>query len=93
MCVCVCVFSQGVVTLLDEEEGGVSHHGLPESIHDGYVTFSEVDGMYARDERVLGELGLNINTSGPWKVTHTTTKVTRKQKDGSYKVRVCVCVC
>jgi ubiquitin-activating enzyme E1 len=58
---------------------------LPESIHDGYVTFSEVEGMYAKDEKTLAELGLNINVSGPWKVTHNTRTVMRKQRDGSMK--------
>ena len=76
---------EGVVTLLTEEEGGVSHHGLPESIHDGYVTFHEVEGMYAKDERTLAELGLNINVSGPWKIKHNTRQVLKKQRDGSYK--------
>ena len=68
------------------EEGGSTHHGLPESIHDGYVTFSEVEGMYAKDDRTLAELGLNINVSGPWKVTHNTRMVTRKQPNGTFKV-------
>ena len=96
---CACVLLpaeyivQGVVTLLTEEEGGAWHHGLPESIHDGYVTFSEVEGMYAKDEKALLELGLNINTSGPWKVAHNTRKVSRKQRDGTYKVRAPALAC
>ena len=52
--------------LLTEEEGGSSHHNIPESIHDGYVTFSEVEGMSATDDQALKEIGLNINGSGPW---------------------------
>ncbi len=81
------------MTLLSEWEGGVSHHGLQESVHDGYVTFSEVEGMYAKDEKALLELGLNINTSGPWKVKCNTRKVSRLQPDGTYKVRAPALVC
>ncbi len=55
-----------MVHLLTEEEGGSSHHNIPESIHDGYVTFSEVEGMSATDDQALKEIGLNINGSGPW---------------------------
>ena len=76
---------EGVVHLLTEEEGGSSHHNLPESLHNGYVTFSEVDGMYAKDHSALRDVGLSINNAGPWKVKHNTRQVKRKQKDGSYK--------
>ena len=57
---------QAVVHLLGEEDGGSSSHDIPESIHDGYVTFSEVEGMAAVDDQALKEIGLTINGSGPW---------------------------
>ena len=79
---------QGVVTLLATEDSSESHHGLPESVHDGYVTFSEVEGMRAVDDAVAREFGPSINGSGPWKVKHTTKEVLRKQRDGTYKVPV-----
>ncbi len=64
----VCGFgalAQGVVTILEGEDG-TSHHNLPESLHDGYVTFTEVQGMEALDDVARAEIGSSINSAGPW---------------------------
>ncbi len=61
---------QAIVTLLPEEAGGPRHHGLPESPHDGLVTFSGVhesqaEGVPGRMDGVVA-VGPSINHSGPW---------------------------
>lgn len=57
---------KGVVTLLASNEGG-KMHGLQESDHDGWVTISEVEGMYAKDVAAAEKHGHSINEAGPFK--------------------------
>ena len=78
--------ANGVVTFVDEGGGLNWQHRLPESQHDGYLTFHEVEGMYAKDERTVEEIGLRINLSGPWKVKHNKKTVQQRGVDGSERV-------
>ena len=62
---------EGIVQLVDPHTSELARpHGVEDTDHRGYVTFSEVEGMYCKDESSMRRLGHSINSSGPWRVSH-----------------------
>eukprot|EP00636_Phaeomonas_parva_P016964 CAMPEP_0118851010 /NCGR_PEP_ID=MMETSP1163-20130328/608_1 /TAXON_ID=124430 /ORGANISM="Phaeomonas parva, Strain CCMP2877" /LENGTH=1388 /DNA_ID=CAMNT_0006783265 /DNA_START=379 /DNA_END=4545 /DNA_ORIENTATION=+ len=61
----------GIIQLVDPHTSELAQpHNVEDTEHRGYVTLSEVEGMYCKDEASLGKLGHSINSSGPWRVQH-----------------------
>ncbi|CAE7785760.1 UBA1, partial [Symbiodinium microadriaticum] len=67
---------EGIVTLLHPTESELAKKAdIADTDHQGFVTFSEIEGMYAKDEHLIRTLGHSINTSGPWRAREVITRV------------------
>ncbi|CAM9093263.1 unnamed protein product, partial [Ectocarpus fasciculatus] len=59
---------EGVVTLLDPNDSELAKKAdVSDNDHEGFISFSEVEGMYCRDEHSLKRDGHSINSSGAWR--------------------------
>lgn len=69
---------EGIVSLLNPMESELAKKAdIADTEHEGFITFSEVEGMYAREENEIKSLGHSINSSGPWRAR----EVWRKELD------------
>jgi molybdopterin/thiamine biosynthesis adenylyltransferase len=67
---------EGIVTLLNPNDSELAKKAdIADTDHQGFVTFSEVEGMYAKDEQGIRTMGHSINSSGPWRAREVITRV------------------
>lgn len=67
---------EGIVTLLDPNESELAKKAdVTDNDHEGFISFSEVEGMYCRDEHSLKRDGHSINSSGTWRAREIWKKV------------------
>lgn len=67
---------EGVVTLLDPNDSELAKKAdVSDNDHEGFISFSEVEGMYCRDEHSLKRDGHSINSSGAWRAREIWKKV------------------
>eukprot|EP00607_Mallomonas_marina_P011049 CAMPEP_0182424776 /NCGR_PEP_ID=MMETSP1167-20130531/11039_1 /TAXON_ID=2988 /ORGANISM="Mallomonas Sp, Strain CCMP3275" /LENGTH=1346 /DNA_ID=CAMNT_0024604855 /DNA_START=37 /DNA_END=4077 /DNA_ORIENTATION=+ len=58
----------GVISLLDPSESELAKKAdIEDTEHQGFVSFSEVEGMYSKEESGVKLWGHSINTSGVWR--------------------------
>ena len=59
---------EGIVSLLDPNESELAKKAdVTDTDHEGFISFSEVEGMYCRDEHSLKRDGHSLNSSGVWR--------------------------
>lgn len=59
---------EGVVSLLDPNESELAKKAdVADNDHEGFISFSEVEGMYCKEEANIKTLGHSINSSGVWR--------------------------
>lgn len=67
---------EGIVSLLDPNESELAKKAdIPDTPHEGFISFSEVDGMYCKEEHNLKTLGHSINSSGVWRAHEVWKRV------------------
>lgn len=67
---------EGIVTLLDPNESELAKKAdVTDNDHEGFISFSEIEGMYCRDEHSLKRDGHSINSSGTWRAREIWKKV------------------
>jgi molybdopterin/thiamine biosynthesis adenylyltransferase len=60
--------NEGVVSLLDPSESELAKKAdIADTEHEGFITFSEVEGMYSKSEHDIKVLGHSVNSSGVWR--------------------------
>lgn len=68
---------EGIVTLLDPTESELAKKAdIADTEHEGFISFSEVEGMYCKQEQDMRSLGHSINASGVWRAHEVWRRVT-----------------
>jgi molybdopterin/thiamine biosynthesis adenylyltransferase len=67
---------EGIVTLLDPNDSELAKKAdISDNDHEGFITFSEVEGMYCKEEGNIKTLGHSLNTSGPWRAREVWKRI------------------
>jgi molybdopterin/thiamine biosynthesis adenylyltransferase len=67
---------EGIVTLLTPNESELAKKAdVSDNDHEGFISFSEVEGMYCKEEQNIKTLGHSLNTSGPWRAREVWKRV------------------
>jgi len=67
---------EGIVSLLDPNDSELAKKAdISDTDHEGFITFSEVEGMYCKDEHNIKLLGHSVNTSGVWRAREVWKRV------------------
>jgi len=67
---------EGIVSLLEPTESELAKKAdIADNDHEGFISFNEVEGMYAKDESFMKSCGHSINSSGIWRASEVWKKV------------------